>query len=320
MALFNAGLIIREVRAGKGLTQTQLAEGICSRQTISGIENGERKPDWFIFKAIATRLGLNPDDYYNGIASENDVYLVQKVQECVGYIQTFNFDAVKKLTEEMEADRKFLQCGDMAQTFLLRFKANLYAQGTYKDSTAAKAHALACLRINRPDFEVEKITDYYLSDDECILISLLAIIIKDLEGLPKALEIWLALKQNYEKNYKLNNFTQAYRDLCTNIAMAFKHLERFEECLKAAEEGITQSLSYHDMRTYSRYLYLKGWSLLKLGRTEEGEEVYKKFLLFAYVVDGYAAINFETVKKEYTEAFHNQLELSAPWHSPPPEK
>ena len=49
MAMFNANLIMRELRKAKGLTQEQMAEGICSRSAIAMIEKGERKPDWHIF-------------------------------------------------------------------------------------------------------------------------------------------------------------------------------------------------------------------------------------------------------------------------------
>jgi len=177
----------------------------------------------------------------------------------------------------------------------------------------AKEYAIKFLQINRPNFELDNISDYLLSDDETILISLLAIIYRDLEGLPKALEIWLKLKQNYEKNYKLKTPNMAHRDLLTNIALAYKHLERWEDCLQAAEEGMDMSLNNHDMRTYSRHLHLKGWSLLKLGRKDEGQVMYKKFLMFAYVLDGYAAMKFETDKKEYLAEFGDKLDLSLAW-------
>jgi len=73
------------------------------------------------------------------------------------------------------------------------------------------------------------------------------------------------------------------------------------------------ALDFHDMKAYSRYLHLKGWCLLKLGQREEGEKWYKKFFHFAYALDGYAAISFETVKKEYEEVFGGKLDLCLEW-------
>jgi len=52
---------------------------------------------------------------------------------------------------------------------------------------------------------------------------------------------------------------------------------------------------------------------MKLGQEEEGKELYKKFQMFAYVLDGYAAIDFAIVKKEYEDLFGGKLDLTAPW-------
>ncbi len=68
MPLFNANMLIRELRKARGLTQEKLAEGICSRQTITKIENGERKPDWWTFKNIMLRLESDPENYMSDIA------------------------------------------------------------------------------------------------------------------------------------------------------------------------------------------------------------------------------------------------------------
>ena len=58
---------------------------------------------------------------------------------------------------------------------------------------------------------------------------------------------------------------------------------------------------------------------MKLGCVEEGKEQYKKFLMFAYIVDGYAAVNFETVKKEYADNFGDRLNcrwVGEGWYAP----
>jgi tetratricopeptide (TPR) repeat protein len=153
-----------------------------------------------------------------------------------------------------------------------------------------------------------------LSHDEFLFINLISIAYKDLYGISKAIEIWQKLKTNYEKNYMATvGENIAYRDLLVNIAIALKQSERFEECLSLVEDGMAIALKYHDMRSYSRYLYQKAWCLLKLGNKKEGEELYKKFLMFAYTLDGYANISFETVKKEYEDVFGGKLDLSISW-------
>jgi transcriptional regulator with XRE-family HTH domain len=315
MPLYNASVLIKELRNGQGLTQEKLAEGICSRETISKIERGERKPDWFTFKALMQRLGVAPENYYSDIASANETDMISKFHECAAYISAFEFDKLKNALEKIEQDANFTGVGG-GKELLLRFKANLYLQGTYKDTQLALKYIMECLECNRPGFDIDKIPDYYLAMDEYLIINLLAIAYRDLEGLPKAIEIWQKLKVNYERSYTLQNQVynnQAYRDLVSNIALALKHSERYDECLQTVEEGMNMALTQHDMRAYSRFLHQRAWCLLKLGRKDEGEEWYKKFLMFAYVLDGYAAINFDAVKKEYKDTFGGTLKLSVDW-------
>ena len=60
MAIFIVGMLITHLRQQKKLTQEQLAEGICARETITRIEKGERKPDWYTFRNIMYRLARTP--------------------------------------------------------------------------------------------------------------------------------------------------------------------------------------------------------------------------------------------------------------------
>ena len=57
------GKIIIDRRRELDMKQEDLCRGICSRQTLSRIENGRHKPSRFIAEALLTRLDL-PVSYY----------------------------------------------------------------------------------------------------------------------------------------------------------------------------------------------------------------------------------------------------------------
>jgi len=142
----------------------------------------------------------------------------------------------------------------------------------------------------------------------------MAVAYSEIEGIGRAIEIWFMLKSNYEKPYNIRvHENPRYRELVLNICTALKKAERFEECLCLAEEGLKSTLANSEMRTYIIYFYQKAWCLMKLGRTEEGKSIYKKFLLLAYAMDGYASVSFEGAKKEYEETFGEQLDLGVEW-------
>ena len=58
--------LIRQLRIEKGLTQEQLAEGICSPVTISRIENGTQQPSNKVLGLLLDRLG---DDVFHTLGT-----------------------------------------------------------------------------------------------------------------------------------------------------------------------------------------------------------------------------------------------------------
>lgn len=57
------GQKVRDLRKTAGITQKQLAEGICSVKKLSEIENGKSAPPEEILQAIATRLGIPSKEF-----------------------------------------------------------------------------------------------------------------------------------------------------------------------------------------------------------------------------------------------------------------
>ena len=106
MPLFNAGAIIRETRIAHGLSQEKLAEGICSRHTVVKIEGGTRKPDWYTFRALARKLGLEPDMYYSSVVSEKDAKVVKALDE-LAKASDRDSAAFAATIAEMEKDNAF---------------------------------------------------------------------------------------------------------------------------------------------------------------------------------------------------------------------
>ena len=56
------GDLIYRSRVDRNITQKQLCDGLCSVQTLSKIESGERMPDVFLLEYLLQRLGLSSDD------------------------------------------------------------------------------------------------------------------------------------------------------------------------------------------------------------------------------------------------------------------
>jgi len=316
--------MIRESRKAQGLTQEQLAEGICSRETIVKLEKGERKPNWFIFKEILLRLGLDPEIYSSDVGSEEDVYVLQRMNKCHSLIVAYDFEEAKAEIDSIEAEKntpagKMWHSG-LGYELLLRAKASFYSldvggRNKYLDPAVSIEYAMECLQITRPGFDVEKIHDYYLATHEYRLLTSLAIAYEH-SDVANALELWRKLKSNIEKNYAesiRSNANEWYRDLLNNIAIALFRNELYEECLEVAETGIALARATYNMLHFCTHLTCKAYCLMKLGRKDEGKHLCKKAILLAYALDGTAGQNFVSAKTEYEELFGERLELGVEW-------
>ena len=56
------GALLKEYRKKKGLTQVQLAEGICEQATVSNIENKNMSPGINILSALCKKLNVEISD------------------------------------------------------------------------------------------------------------------------------------------------------------------------------------------------------------------------------------------------------------------
>lgn len=66
-------VILREIRAEKGLSQDQVAERLdIARSYISYMESGQRYPSLEMFIAVAQALGVRPGEMMDRIAARID--------------------------------------------------------------------------------------------------------------------------------------------------------------------------------------------------------------------------------------------------------
>jgi len=200
LAMFNANILVRELRKASGLTQEQVAEGICSRQTISAIEKGKRKPDWYTFSNIMRKLNIDPALYYSDIASEDEVYIINQANAGNKLISVFDYEGIRLEVEKMEQDARFAE--GLGYQVLLSMKTILYSQGLHMNTELAYKYAMEYIRLFRPDFEVEKIPSYHLSYDNINAINRLCTVYQHSGEHEKAIEIYYTLIDNFERVYQ----------------------------------------------------------------------------------------------------------------------
>ena len=100
MSVQNAGAAIREARLKAGLTQAQLAEGVCSVLSLSRIENGNAGVCPSTFQALMAHAGA-ATEAYPAFASYTDFDCFYRLRRALCYLDswqlTYAFDELNEI-------------------------------------------------------------------------------------------------------------------------------------------------------------------------------------------------------------------------------
>lgn len=84
LCMSDLGERIKTLRKKRGLTQAQLAAGICTKSFISQIEKGYSQPALDTLQAIAERLGVTLADFFDhGEPTTPPPWMVEAIQDIV---------------------------------------------------------------------------------------------------------------------------------------------------------------------------------------------------------------------------------------------
>lgn len=91
------GDVLKQIRRKRGLSQTALAEGICTQATISLMEKQNRLPKMDILTAICERLNIQPDRIVeNEVSGVNDTF-----NQIIDALTDQEYDLAKQLISKI---------------------------------------------------------------------------------------------------------------------------------------------------------------------------------------------------------------------------
>ena len=91
------GDVLKQIRRKRGLSQTALAEGICTQATISLMEKQNRLPKMDILTAICERLNIQPDQIVeNEVSGVNDTF-----NQIIDALTDQEYDLAKQLISKI---------------------------------------------------------------------------------------------------------------------------------------------------------------------------------------------------------------------------
>ncbi|HBR81506.1 MAG TPA: transcriptional regulator [Enterococcus sp.] len=241
------GALLKEYRKKKGLTQVQLAEGICEQATVSNIENKNTSPGINILSALCKKLNVEISDIL--VETEED-----KIRKKLSEIQSLN--AVSKYKESYEIlqtiDQKKVSNSDLLNQIL-------FYQGLL-DHLYAKKEDAALFYFNQVLEQTTETDIHHLQAAANVAMIYLA------KG-----ELDFA-KVYVERTLKILNDTD-FDNLMVcivyyNIATYYSKIENYEKAIQLCEKGIGYNKKHKSTQALEYLLYEIAFCHKQLGEDD----------------------------------------------------
>ncbi len=264
MAVSQIGMIIRRRRIELGLSQEDLADGICAVTTLSRIENGERMPTQNHLEILLQRIGYS-DMMLQSYVDENDFFaheLKFKIRQA--YIEN---DATKarELLQQFEA--LVTKPSKVDEQFILLQKIWLYPERYSNEERLEELER--AIRLTHPKYK-QGYVPFLLSYEEIILLNNIAICEAKGGQRRDAIDILYGICNYYDTH--IVNAEEALRTKPMTLYNLSKMLgleNRFDECIRVCELGIELAQKTGRCKEFSHMLYNKAWALMKRGQQED---------------------------------------------------
>ncbi|MCL1987877.1 MAG: helix-turn-helix transcriptional regulator [Firmicutes bacterium] len=279
MPQYRADILIKELRAKKGLTQQELAQGICSNDTLSRIERGERVPSKFVFDKLMQRLGEDAEQYHRGVITKSNKVAAQQKNRIAGLLRVptaENLAEVDEMLATLENSEFFGEDGEYFQYFLLAKTTRLIHQQNF---AAAHSSVLAAIKVTIPSYnEGDDISTHLLTFDEMRAFNILAGLLEMVDTVENSAKLYLDIIVAVELNFLDSNnleFIVQYSGILYNASRQLIQIGDFEQCIAICDKCTDFSFKHGESYNYSLCMINKAHSLLKMGQKEEGKALYQ---------------------------------------------
>ncbi len=233
--IYNIGEYIKKRRKVLGITQDELADGICSVITLSRIERGDQFPHDNTLIQIMQRLGLSGGEMFLLVDSEQFIINQLRFDIRQAYIQE-NYEEAKKILRENKEQISKLSPFDR-QTFetidiLLKIRDKEY------DDNEALEQLEAALKLTYPKYTKDKLPSLF-TYEEILLLNNIAIRYARLGDLKTAIDMLYNIKDFYDR--RVCDIEEALRTepmVLYNLSKYLGLSEKYTESIRVCEEGI----------------------------------------------------------------------------------
>ncbi|WP_342718398.1 helix-turn-helix domain-containing protein [Bacillus paramycoides] len=279
MEFNDLGIIIKELRMKKNISQSELCHGICSQSQISKIEKGMIYPSSILLYQLSERLGIDPNNIFALTQNkrlkyiENVKYVIKDCLKQKQYKELYEIVKKEKNLNNFQTkeEKQFLIWHEAIAIFMV--------DRSIKTALDLLNNALK-LTLTNSDF---------LSEREIDIMQTMAIFYAENKNYEKGINILRRCLTNFNK-LDFPRDKEIKLKIMLNLAKCLDFTYQHEEAIKYVDMGIKLAINLNTLYLLGELFYLKGQYLLKIKQHNVEDVVYNwKKALFI----------FELTEKEY---------------------
>ena len=284
------GKKIKELRKVVGLTQGELADGICTQALISRIEKGDIYPSATSLYQISRKLGVDVNYFFEiGLTPRLDY--VREVERQLKKLRVkLKYDEILEIVKTEEKNPLFLK--DETNLQLLYWHKGIYVNEVEKNKDEALIILERALSLT---YNKKKA----MSEREMNIMISMGILEFSRRNHERALEIYEDVNAALTYNDQLSDKSIKTR-LLYNIARVLTRLGNYHESIRYCEEGIRWIIEEENLYGFAQLNYHIGYNL-------ELEEKYGEALPYLVKAAMLFDIQYNTTLSTFIEGKIEEL-------------
>lgn len=293
--------IIAKNRRALGLTQEQLSENICSRETLSRIERG-RKAHGRNFQKLAERLAWTKGKRSNEMSCWNHKALEEKY-EIDRLINLYRYEEAK------ERLKRFPQQSSKEGKQYVLYMTTVAEQWLGEKSPEEVLELLwKALKMTLPLRNLENMTDYVLTKQEVFILNGIGIVYGENGQREKAIQIYKNILECY-KNSKMISLYQAYGILLVldGLTSYLEETDCFDEALLYVKKRMDLEFQCRKCGEIARTLTSEAYTLERMG--VDKKDIRENYIRAYYMADlMQEALMKDILSQHFRELYECEME------------
>lgn len=296
---FLCGKTIRARRETLGMSQEELADGICDPVTISRIECGRVAPKRKNFVALMQKVGLTGCGYDTRLPGRSlEVWKI--ATEITRLLNQAKAKEAEPLIEQLEV------LLDKPNKFELQFLLHVKAttQGNLRKISWEERRNIQseALYLTMSHISIEKLKKWHFSEGELACVLSLAHAEDRLGNSEPFIDLLSAIKRKYEDSFlDLRHCVNHYEVVCRNLGDLLGNAGRYEEGIQVEYEGIECAMKSSAGAILGPMLFDCGWNIEEIlkGGTSIEENALQYLSTSYYLIELYGSETSRIFVKNY---------------------